>query len=143
MIDDFDTGDHNWLSNFWPAKVQWDGETYPTVEHAYQAAKTFDSKEREMIRCAPGPGDAKRMGQKVALREDWEATKVSVMFMLVMQKFRIHPHLRELLLKTEDHFLVEGNTWNDYFWGVCRGRGRNNLGHILMQVRDYLRREDY
>jgi predicted NAD-dependent protein-ADP-ribosyltransferase YbiA (DUF1768 family) len=29
----------------------------------------------------------------------------------------------------------EGNTWNDRFWGVCRGSGLNHLGRILMEVR--------
>jgi predicted NAD-dependent protein-ADP-ribosyltransferase YbiA (DUF1768 family) len=30
---------------------------------------------------------------------------------------------------------VEGNSWGDTYWGVCKGKGQNKLGHILMQVR--------
>jgi predicted NAD-dependent protein-ADP-ribosyltransferase YbiA (DUF1768 family) len=39
------------------------------------------------------------------------------------------------VVPTGDAELVEGNTWNDRFWGVCRGKGRNELGRILMRVR--------
>ena len=45
------------------------------------------------------------------------------------------------LLGTGDTYLEEGNTWNDTFWGVCNGVGENNLGRILMEVREELRKE--
>ena len=53
--------------------------TYPTVEHAYQAAKTLDEDGRKAILEAPTPGKAKRMGRKVRMRPDWEDVKLSVM----------------------------------------------------------------
>lgn len=46
---------------------------------------------------------------------------------------------RVRLLATGSAELIEGNVWNDTFWGVCRGRGQNHLGRILMEVRDGLR----
>src|SRR4051812_21328901 len=39
-------GEYRFLSNFWPATVEFEGIRYPTAEHAYQAAKTLDAKER-------------------------------------------------------------------------------------------------
>lgn len=42
---------------------------------------------------------------------------------------------------TAEELLVEGNNWNDTFWGVCRGRGENNLGRILMKVRSEVKTE--
>src|SRR5579871_4764016 len=60
------------LSNFHYATVSLDGVTYPTVEHAFQAAKTDDAEERRAIRDCGSPGRAKRMGKKVKLRKDWE-----------------------------------------------------------------------
>jgi predicted NAD-dependent protein-ADP-ribosyltransferase YbiA (DUF1768 family) len=54
---------------------------------------------------------------------------------LVRQKFSKDPVLRQRLLDTGDQDLVEGNTWGDTFWGVCRGQGSNWLGRILMDVR--------
>ncbi len=40
----------------------------------------------------------------------------------------------KFLVPTADAELIEGNTWNDRFWGVCRGQGGNELGQILMRV---------
>lgn len=59
-ISDFSGGNH-FLSNFHPSPVTMDGVIYPTVEHAYQAAKTIDHAEREVIRTSPGPGMAKNL----------------------------------------------------------------------------------
>ena len=39
-------GEYRFLSNFWPAPVEFEGITYPSVEHAYQSAKTMDMAER-------------------------------------------------------------------------------------------------
>ena len=141
MIDIFD-GDFDFLSNFSLAEVELDGRKYPTVEHAYQAAKTFDQEWRERIQSASTPGRAKRLGRKVPLHPDWEEIKTSVMLQLLRQKFS-DPELNKRLLDTGDQYLAEGNTWHDNFWGICRcGRchdGQNKLGELLMQVRDELR----
>jgi predicted NAD-dependent protein-ADP-ribosyltransferase YbiA (DUF1768 family) len=59
---------------------------------------------------------------------------------LCRQKFAI-PWLRNKLLQTEDWLLVEGNAWNDTFWGQCRGVGENNLGRILMAIRHEIRNQ--
>jgi len=61
-------GQYAFLSNFYRAPVMLDGVGYPTVEHAYQAAKTGDPKEREWVRSAPSPGEAKRRGRRVRKR---------------------------------------------------------------------------
>ena len=47
--------------------------------------------------------------------------------------------LKEMLLLTGDQEIIEENYWGDTFWGVCRGKGQNHLGKILMKVRDELR----
>lgn len=61
-------GDHSFLSNFHPATVILDGTQYPTVEHAYQAAKTLDIDERDRIRQVATAGHAKRMGRLIMER---------------------------------------------------------------------------
>lgn len=148
MIDHFD-GEYAFLSNFYPwdaqlrryvaeAPVLMYGQTYRTVEHAFQAAKTANKGERLLIRLASTPGQAKRLGRKVKLRPDWNEVRVNVMFTLVFRKFTEHKFLGDLLLATGDHELIEGNNWNDTFWGVCRGKGENQLGQILMRVRSEL-----
>jgi len=132
------TGDYDFLSNFHPSPIEVDGILYPTVEHAFQAAKTFVLEEKQGIAAAATPGRAKRMGRKVQLRPDWEHVKVGIMEELVRLKFATHADLREKLLATGNAELIEGNNWNDTFWGVCRGRGRNELGLILMKLRSEL-----
>lgn len=129
------TGTYRFLSNFYPVEVELDGETYPSVEHAFQAAKTAGFTGRRIIRNCRIPSEAKRLGGLVTLRENWEEIKIDVMTNLVMQKFSRHPELREKLLATGDGELVEGNWWSDTFWGVCKGKGENHLGKILMETR--------
>jgi len=58
---------------------------------------------------------------------------------LLRDKFTRHADLRILLLDTGDRELVEGNTWDDRFWGVCEGVGENHLGRLLMKIRAELR----
>lgn len=123
------------LSNFYPAVVEWDGQVYPSSEHAYQAAKTLDPYSREIIRQAPTPGMAKKYGRHVLLRPDWEQAKLSVMEDLLRQKFAPGSALADKLLATGDEELIEGNWWGDVWWGVCNGVGQNHLGKLLMKIR--------
>jgi|SRR5215472_9972582 len=136
MISEF-KGKYQFLSNFYPAPVRLDGLFYRSVEHAYQAAKTNSPKEREDIRKTIKPGDAKRLGRKVTLRDDWEVVKLSVMMQLLQDKFSALPYSVGLIA-TGDEELVEGNNWGDTFWGVCAGQGENHLGKMLMQIRKEL-----
>lgn len=134
-------GPFRWLSNFHYCPVQLDGTTYPTNEHAYQAAKHLDMGFREVLKRYTYPRDAMNAGRSRPARSDWETIKIAVMLDLNRQKFAQEP-LRTWLLETGDGYLEETNTWGDHFWGVCRGIGENNLGKILMQVRSELRNGD-
>ena len=135
------SGKNAFLSNFEPCGVYVDGMLYTSVEHAFQASKTFDIREREFIAHTESPNEAKKLGRKVKLREDWESVKGQIMLDLLRQKFK-YTRLRDLLLATGDAELIEGNTWGDKFWGVCNGEGKNMLGKFLMQVRTEIRNED-
>ena len=131
----FDGTCYEFLSNFHPCIVVFEGHEYGTVEHAYQAAKTLDEAERAHVRSAPTPAEAKERGGKVAVRADWDDIKVDVMRALLQQKFS-DPDLWDLLAGTRPAALIEGNTWGDRFWGVCDGQGENWLGRLLMEIRD-------
>lgn len=85
MISRFDD-DYRFLSNFWPVKVELDGVTYPSTEHAYQAAKTIDTLERIQFQTGTA-GQAKRNGRKVTVRYDWPIVKLAIMESLLIQKF--------------------------------------------------------
>lgn len=142
------TGDYRWLSNFWPAEVKLtlgsiestpdvQEIVYPSVENAYQAAKA-PSSWRHRFAGVPA-GVAKRMGREVPMRADWDDLKVEVMRHLIGQKFAEGSPLSGLLLATGEAEIIEGNHWNDVFWGVCRGRGLNTMGKLLMEQRARLR----
>ncbi len=132
-------GENRFLSNFYPVELEYEGVLYPTAEHAYQASKSLDSRDREAIAVLEGPGQAKSYGKGLALRFDWFEVRIGVMLDILRIKFE-DPELRGLLLATGEQELVEDNTWGDTFWGVSEGRGENNLGKLLMQVRDELDR---
>jgi hypothetical protein len=154
-IDRF-TGRWGFLSNFSAATVVLDGQSYRTVEHAFQAAKVLPDQLvfwqplarkdglfpwRAVIQEASTPSAAKRLGRRVPLRPGWEAMKIAVMQDLLCQKFSPGRQHLEWLLATHPATLIEGNTWNDTFWGVCQGKGENHLGRLLMTVREVRRQE--
>ena len=139
MIDFFD-GEYAFLSNFYNASCIFEDKFYPTVEHAFQAAKSLDHAERDWIAAAGSPGLAKRLGRRVNLRPDWEKVKFDVMEECLRSKFA-DPVLKQKLLATGDEELVEGNYWHDNTYGNCSCEkckdivGRNMLGNILMKLR--------
>lgn len=131
-------GEYEFLSNFYPSPVEFNGRKYPTVEHAFQASKTDDYNEQEVIRLAPSASSAKKCGRKVTLRANWDGIRVAYMKAIVLEKFKQNPDLLEKLLDTKDAVLEEGNYWQDKYWGIFKGQGENNLGKVLMEVRTEL-----
>ena len=133
------SGEYRFLSNFYPCIVELDGEEYPSVEHAYQAAKTLDLNQRWAFQFTNvTAGLAKRMGRELVMRPDWEQVKIEVMRKLLEHKFCSDQSLFSQFLNTHPFYLVEGNNWGDTFWGVCNGKGKNHLGLLLMDIRQDL-----
>ena len=137
MITKF-RNDYFFLSNFYPCSVTYKGITYSTSEAAYQAQKTFDESERIRISKLSDPHDAKEEGQKIKCRTDWDDVKLEEMYNICKIKFTQNPNLGKLLIETQNEEIIEGNDWDDTFWGVFNGEGQNNLGKILMQIRKEL-----
>ena len=135
MIDSFRDG-YFFLSNFYSVPVCYQGVTYQNTEAAFHAQKDL-SRRNEFTSLSPS--GAKRLGRRVRLRGDWEQVKDDIMFDIVWYKFVQNPELAKQLIATGDEELVEGNDWNDRYWGVCRGVGQNKLGKILQRVRSELR----
>jgi ribA/ribD-fused uncharacterized protein len=140
MIDSFE-GQYRFLSNFamLSTPVVLDGEKYKSTEHAYQAAKFMDPDLRKQIRDAATPNETKKLARKFAKaghqRPDWQDVNLGIMEDLLRQKFS-DLRLRRMLVGTGKEELVEGNTWHDFFWGVCNGVGENHLGKLLMKIRE-------
>jgi hypothetical protein len=137
MINEFQD-EYRFLSNFYYSKILYEGIEYPSVEHAFQAAKTLDKELRLFMSKMKSCNDVKGYGRKVDLREDWEQVKLQVMYDLVKIKFTSNNYLKQKLIETENEELIEGNYWNDFYWGICNGKGENHLGKILMKVRKEL-----
>lgn len=137
MIDNFH-GKYFFLSNFFCVPVKYGGLTFTNTEAAFHSEKC-SSRSSEFVNL--NPSEAKRLGRRVKLRPDWEDVKDDIMLNVVCAKFDQHPDLAQKLLETGDEELVEGNTWEDRYWGVCGGKGKNMLGKILMRVREELRRK--
>ena len=140
MINEF-KDKYFFLSNFYSAPVKYEGLLYLNNEAAFQSAKVKDSERRKQF-CNIDPSTAKRKGRNVPLRYDWEKIKDKVMEDCVRDKFTRNEDLKKKLIDTGKKELIEGNTWNDQYWGVCRGRGKNMLGKILMKVREELQEQD-
>lgn len=128
------------FSNFSAHGFMLDDLYWATSEHYFQAQKFIGTAYLEKVRQAKTPKDAANMGRarSLPLRSDWEQVKDDVMRKAVLQKFKAHADIREILLATGDEVLVE-NSPIDYYWGCGKdGSGKNNLGQLLMEVRRLL-----
>jgi ribA/ribD-fused uncharacterized protein len=146
------------LSHFYPAPIVLDDATWPTVEHFYQAQKSFDPAYRQAIQEAATPGKAKRFAasphapRRAAAqswfrqhgawpRADWQAVKLDIMRRADWAKFSQHPALAQQLLATGDAELVE-DAPSEPFWGIGPdGQGMNWAGRVLMEVRARLKQQ--
>lgn len=130
MINSF-RGENAFLSNFFSSPILGPSELmYATVEHAYQASKAADKRDHSNFSSNfLTPGQAKRLGRTISMRENFD--RIDTMTTLIKRKFAI-ARLRTKLLDTTGQELIEGNNWNDTFWGMCNGIGDNHLGRLLM-----------
>lgn len=130
--------EYRWLSNFWPCFVTYDGLNFSSSEAAYQASKSESAEIRKEFEYLSAKG-AKKKGQAIEIRPDWDEVKDKVMYEICRSKFDQNPELKEKLLATGEAKLVEGNGWGDTYWGICNGEGENRLGEILMRIRSEYR----
>jgi ribA/ribD-fused uncharacterized protein len=149
VVDSF-TGQWAVLSNFAAIPCELGGDTYPTVEHAFHAAKVADMRERHRLYAplSSDPRKAKAWGATVPLRAHWdEGVAVAAMSAALASKFT-NPAARAVLLSTGGAVLIEGNAHHDNRWGDCRNctrpacsaLGTNLLGALLMAIRATLTR---
>ncbi len=132
------------LGTFSKHSFELDGALWPSVEHYFQAMKFDDADYREVIRTAPHPKKARKLGRSrfKKIRKDWAKVKTVVMTRGVYIKCRTYPGIAQQLLDTDDRKLIE-NSQYDYYWGCGRDRrGDNHYGKVLMNVRGKLRSED-
>lgn len=133
-------GEHRFLSNFYHAPMRVLGIPFLNSEAAYQACKTLDIDVRKSFSQLE-PAIAKHTGKRLILRPNWDdgITKVECMELCLWSKFQMNPDLKMKLIDTGDAELIEGNTWGDTYWGVCKGKGENMLGKLLMEIRNNIK----
>jgi ribA/ribD-fused uncharacterized protein len=134
VIDSFTAAaGYGFLSNFYEVSFWIDGKQYKSIEHAYQSHKTDDPTLREIIRNAKTSSEAKKLGQCIIVRQDWNDIKLQLMREFLRKKFD-NPFLEPLLLRTGEALLINKNR-SDKFWGVVGNVGENWLGRMLMDIR--------
>ena len=132
--------EYEFLNNYYDCDIHVGDLTFTNVEAAYQSFKCQTNEEQAEFQCL-NPVMAKKKGQEVQLRPDWEEKRFEIMSMLVRVKFEQNPNLRDKLLATGKAELIEGNWWHDNYWGVCSCAkcgsltAYNHLGKILMELR--------
>ena len=129
------------FSNFSAFAVKYDGDMWPTAEHAYQAKKFYDFDIRDKIKSARSAQEAKQIAKvfEHEIRDDWEEVKLRAMEEIIWAKLSQHPYIQEKLLQTGERDIIE-DSHKDAFWGWGPDRdGENHLGKIWMRVRDEMR----
>lgn len=129
------------FSNLYKCTVKFEGHTFPTAEHAYQAGKAVKPAVRDWILSAPTPALAAMAAHGLYTWDvvpDWATIKFDRMRKVLRAKFSQHPDLAKLLVETGDKRLVEAGTVNNAvnrLWGEVAGSGQNMLGVMLMELR--------
>jgi ribA/ribD-fused uncharacterized protein len=135
------------FSNLYRRAIAFEGETFATSEHAYQAGKARKPEVRDWVLSAPSPALVAMAAHGLYywdIAPGWSRTKFDRMRGVLRAKFTQHGDLKEMLLATGDARLVESATVDNEvnrLWGEVNGEGRNMLGQLLMELRASLREE--
>jgi ribA/ribD-fused uncharacterized protein len=133
------------FSNLYKREIVFDGASYPTAEHAYQAGKPRKEAVKAWLLAAPSPALLAMAAHGLYwwdIRSDWSKIKFERMKQVLRAKFTQHNDLQEVLLATGNARLVESATVDNpvnRLWGEVNGNGKNMLGKLLMEVRGELR----
>ena len=159
----------SYLSNFnvLKNKIHYLGYNYISVEAGYMAQKCDDIAWKKYCSTISPHGNAqgemKKAAYKVYLVKDFRDKQLKIMLDLLRLKFRNNPELANKLVATYPRMIMEGNVWNDRYWGATIPKqkhchlsdsgeleklyeefpqyfyvGQNYLGRLLMKVRDEL-----
>lgn len=135
------------FSNLFRRPVVFEGETFATSEHAYQAGKARKPEVKAWVLAAPSPALVAMAAHGLYYWDivpGWSRTKFDRMRRVLSAKFMQNEDLKELLLATGNARLVESATVDNEvnrLWGEVNGQGRNMLGELLMELRAELRQD--
>ena len=130
------------FSNLHRRPIMFEGEMFPTSEHAYQAGKARKREVRDWLMSAPSPALLAMAAHGLYywdVSPGWSATKFDRMLDVLRAKFSQHTDFRELLLSTREARLVESATadnevnrlwgegqrgWQEHAWSALDGGSR-------------------
>ena len=124
---------YGFMSNMYGYGMKWEGEIYSCSETVYQMMKCEREEDKVKFKKLNG-FEAKRLGRRIKMRSNWNEIKVDMMREILKAKFKDENLMRRL--KDIDEEIVEDNYWNDRYWGVCRGVGKNMLGKLLTEIKE-------
>jgi len=129
------------FSNLFRRPIVFEGTTFATAEHAYQAGKARRPEVRDWLMAAPSPALLAMAAHGLYqwdITPSWSSIKFDRMRAVLQAKFTQQEDLRELLLSTGSARLVETATVDNAvnrLWGEVNGVGKNMLGVLLMELR--------
>lgn len=151
-------GEYSFLSNFANCRLQVYNIICSSTEVAFQLSKTLIPEEiAQFVNLAPGEvfdikdntrtyesvdaKKAKYLSHRITTRPDWHRVNKEIMYNILCIKFKHNDFFKRKLLATNSIEIIEHNKWNDEFWGVNEftQKGENNLGKIIMRIRDEIR----
>jgi len=133
-MDEIIIGNISWMRNDFRKDITVGGITYPTLEHAYQAAKTKDRGVKQQIADTDSVREARRIGRSIQQNDGFD--REAAMEALQRLKYT-DKDLGEMLARTgSDPIVMEGY---DGFWGTGDdGNGQDVMGGILQTIRTEL-----
>ena len=153
--------DSNPLSNYYKCTLIYEDKHFMSSEHLYQYAFCMHCDRPDMAQQvfeAPTPKRAKEISthlKSLVNKEclaNWGTIKLSVMKFVLGLKWNSCAKFRQTLLSTNGQTIAEAT--QDAFWGVAAAPnlaqftkpnkflGRNQLGQLLMTLRDAILRDD-
>lgn len=136
-------GELGYLASYSSHGFYKDGIFYKTVEHYYQSEKFDDIETRNRIINCNTPKEASTIGRSRDLvrKDNFKSFKNSVMYDGVLEKFRQNKDIRSKLIETGNKEIRE-MTIKESYWGVGPDlKGENNIGKILVKVREQVKTE--
>ena len=137
-IDSF-TDYYEFLHNNFYTPVFYECMLFPSVTHAYQAARSNDQTTRRAILNAENLKTVLNIAKRIDDSENWNMRRLKIMEHLIRDKFRRSKELQEKLKATGTREIVmtyEEETVANTFWGAVKNKGQNQLGRILMKIRE-------
>lgn len=143
---------YGWLGNMAAFPINYQNEHWNTSEALFQAMRFENQEIRQIIRSQASPMAAKmkaKGSKHLMVVEPCSPQDVENMRVCLELKFSQHPNLRQEILKTGDHQLVEDigsrRGARHLFWGAhLQGAdwvGINTMGILLTELREKLKKD--